>query len=400
MGDASLSEDTRQRERTVQVFHQRLLDLLVNIQQIAAPTFHEAERAAFLLQCFQAEAKAAVLSDVQQDASGNVYARLPGAGLLPPVVVSAHLDTVFPLDTPLSLQYSPGCISGPGIGDNSLGLAALLGLLWTLTGSGLPGGCSPRPLPADIWFVANVCEEGLGDLLGMRAVVNRFGEQVTAYLILEGMGLGQVYHRALAVRRYRISAHAPGGHSWADYGQPSAIHELVALAGQILRLRLPPRPRSSLNIGVISGGGSVNTIAPEAHFDLDLRSESQPELDSLSGKVELLVQKCSRPGARLQIDKIGERPGGELSAGHPLVKIAAQVLQQLGRQPVLAIGSTDANIPLSQGYPAICLGISTGGRPHSTEEWIHTEPLLLGIAQLQRILQALFSSGQSPQDQP
>ena len=366
-----------------------LLDLLIKIQQIPAPTFMESGRAAFMLERFRSDG----LSDIQQDAMGNVYGRLPGRGELPPVVISAHLDTVFSIETDLSVRREGQRIWGPGIGDNSLGLAALSGLVWILTGRfSSTEQPFPAPLPADIWFVANVCEEGLGDLRGMRAVVDRFGGQVTAYLILEGMGLGQIYHRALAVRRFRVSVHAPGGHSWADYGQPSAIHELVGVARRLLELRPAARPRSSLNIGLISGGSSINTIAAQAQLDLDLRSESQIEVEKLSHQLFDLVKASQRPGVQIEIEKIGERPAGEIALDHPLVQSACQVLQELGFSPNLTAGSTDANIPLSRGYPAICVGISTGGRSHSIEEWVHTAPVVTGIVQLQRLLRALIVS--------
>ena len=181
----------------------RVLDIAVAIQQIPAPTFEEGQRAAFLRDRFQDEE----LCDVSIDGVGNVYGRLPGGGTAPPLVISAHSDTVFPAATSLKVRREMDRIYGPGIGDNSLGVAGLFGMLWTINQRGIE-------LPGDLWLVSNVCEEGLGDLRGMRAVVERFGDQVLAYLVIEGMALGQIYHRGLGVRRYRIHVRTSGGHSW------------------------------------------------------------------------------------------------------------------------------------------------------------------------------------------
>ncbi len=171
----------------------------------------------------------------------------------------------------------------------------------------------------DIWFVANVCEEGLGDLRGMKAVVDRFGGDVHAYLVLEGLALGHVYHRAVGVKRYRVTARTSGGHSWSDYGQPSAVHELAKLVVELASLSLPTHPRTTMNVGRISGGTSVNVIASEATLDLDLRSEGQEALTALVSAVERLIQKANRAGVTVEAQVIGQRPAGEIAASHPLV---------------------------------------------------------------------------------
>lgn len=354
----------------------RLLDLAVEIQQIPAPTFHEAQRAAFVRARFQAEG----LTGVQRDAIGNVYACLKGTHRAArPLVVSAHLDTVFPPSVALTLQREAGRIAGPGIGDNALGVAGLFGLLWGLRARRLQ-------LPGDLWLVANVCEEGLGDLRGMRAVVERFGERPLAYLVLEGMALGQIYHRGLGVRRYRITVRTAGGHSWIDYGAPSAIHELTALAARLTAIQPPVKPRTTLNIGVIAGGTSVNTIAAEAALELDLRSESPTALQTLAEQVEQLCAAARRPGVMVEAETIGSRPAGEIPAAHPLVRLAQRVLDSLGLEPRLNIGSTDANLPLSRGLPAVTLGLTNGGGAHTVHEYIHLPPLEKGLEQLIRLV--------------
>ncbi|MEN8173180.1 MAG: M20/M25/M40 family metallo-hydrolase, partial [Chloroflexota bacterium] len=246
---------------------EQTLTLAIEIQQIPAPTFGEGDRAEFIKSRFEAEG----IAEVDRDSMGNVYARIPGQGSSRPVILSAHSDTVFSKDTDLSIRRTADKIQGPGIGDNSLGTAGLFSLLWMLQEREIS-------LPGDLWLVANVGEEGLGDLRGMRAVVDRFGSEPLAYIVLEGMSLGQIYHRALGVQRYRIRIQTKGGHSWANYGVPSAVHELAALVTKLTAIKLPRKPRTTLNVGMISGGTSINTIAAEASLELDLRSEDPQAL--------------------------------------------------------------------------------------------------------------------------
>jgi tripeptide aminopeptidase len=380
---------------------QRLLELTVAIQQIPAPTFHEAQRAAFVLERFQAEN----LSDVAMDELGNVYARLPGSSGSRPLVVSAHLDTVFPLSTDLHVTHrvlktieggNPGqvrattpdtiqesslsVIEGPGIGDNSLGIAGLFGLLWGLDSA----------LPGDLWLVANVGEEGLGNLRGMYAVVERFGHRPVAYLVVEGIALGQIYHRALGVQRFRIAVDTAGGHSWVDYGRPSAIHILADIITRLTNLPLPRDPRTTINIGTISGGTSINTIAAHAQLELDLRSENISTLASLASRVEHLAQQLNRQDVRVSAQVIGQRPAGEIPADHPLVRLAVDVLEELGVPPHLNIGSTDANVPLSRGLPSICLGLTNGSGSHTIAEMIQVAPITAGLDQLVKVVKSIF----------
>ncbi len=352
----------------------RLIDLAIAIQQVPAPTFHEKRRAALMRSRFEADG----LQDVGLDRVGNVFARLPGAGSERPLVVCAHLDTVFPSGTNLEVRREPGRVYAPGIGDNSVGVAGLSGLVWTLAERRIR-------LPGDLWLVANVCEEGLGNLRGIQAVVDRFGENACAYLILEGMVLGHVYHRALGVRRYRIRVRTSGGHSWIDYGSPSAVHELTSLAAHITALKVPGRPRTTLNVGKISGGTSVNTIAAEAELELDLRSETWSTLELVAGQVEKLAAAARRADVEVDVEVIGERPAGDIPADHPLVKLAGACLREEGLEPYLNIGSTDANLPLSRGLPAVALGLTNGAGAHTLHEYIYVDPLAKGMEQLVRL---------------
>ncbi|MBC8496064.1 MAG: M20/M25/M40 family metallo-hydrolase, partial [Chloroflexi bacterium] len=274
------------------------------------------------------------------------------------------------------------CVA-PGIGESSLGLAGLLGLLWVLRER-------ETNLPGDLWLVANVGEEGLGDLCGMRAVVDRFGDNPLAYIVLEGMALGQIYHRGLGVQRYRITAQTQGGHSWADYGVPSAIHELAALVTNLNEIPLPKDPRTTLNVGMISGGTSINTIAPQASLELDLRSEDPEALQTLVQSVEALVEEADGAEVQMQAEVIGQRPAGEIPGDHPLVKLAESALIEQGIQPHLSIGSTDANIPLSRGLPAVTVGLTTGKGAHTIQEYIETGPLAQGLEQLLMLVEKFY----------
>ena len=358
---------------------QRVLDLACDIQQIPAPTFQEAARAAFVRERFTAEG----LADVEIDDLGDVFARRPGRDpSAAPVLVTAHLDTVFPPETPLNLTRSAARIAGPGIGDNSLGVAGLFGLIWAL---------QEQPLPGDLMLAANVGEEGLGDLRGMRRVIDRLGARVRSTIVLEGMALGHIYYAGLGVRRYRITVHAEGGHSWLHFGRPSAIHVLLQLGAKITDLSLPAAPRTTYNIGTISGGTSINTIAREASLDLDLRSESPSALTALAAQVETLAGSFANPEVSVETRVIGDRPTGALPRDHPLVQLATQALGAAGVSDcTLEIGSTDANIPLSRGLPCICIGLTRGANSHRPDEYIDTRDLDRGLAAAIQIVKGAF----------
>ncbi len=376
-------------DRVSTLLDDRLLELAVQIQQIPAPTFEETARAQFVLEKFRAEG----LTDIESDSSGNAFARLSG-GTHAPLIVSAHLDTVFPAGTSLAARREAGRIYGPGIGDNSLGVAGLFGLIWMLRERGIT-------LPGDLWLVANTCEEGLGDLKGMKAVCERFGPTPLCYLVVEGMALGHIYYRGTGVRRYRLTVHTQGGHSWTDFGRPSAIHELSKLAAQIAALKVPSAPRTTFNIGRIGGGTSINTIAPQAWLELDLRSESAAQLNDLTRLVESLLetanQHLARVGARVEREVIGQRPAGEISLSHPVIKLASSILRELGLEPALTVGSTDANIPFSLGYPALVLGITRGNGAHTIAEYIDTGLVANGMEQLLRFINRAWDATNRPE---
>ncbi|MBO9347083.1 MAG: M20/M25/M40 family metallo-hydrolase [Chloroflexus sp.] len=333
----------------------------IEIQQVPAPTFAERPRSVLVSQRMQALG----LHDVEIDELGNVYGRRPGIAERPALLISAHLDTVFPADTDLSIRYEGERVYGPGIGDNSVGVAGLLRLAEIYQRCDLP-------TQGDIWFVANVGEEGLGDLRGMRAVVERLRTRIGGVIVIEGCDFGSLHHQAIGVRRFRIEANGPGGHSWGNFGTPSAIHVLVRLAARLTELQVPVSPRTTFNIGMISGGTSVNTIAHHASMLLDLRSVSSAVLSDLVSEVYRLVEEATldQPEVHVQIIKVGDRPSGAIPREHPLVQAAVAAYQMVGAQISFQQSSTDANIPLSLGIPAICVGLTDGGNAHRTDEYI------------------------------
>lgn len=356
---------------------ERWIERTLTIQSIPAPTFGEAERAEHL----RTELAQVGVTDLEHDGVNNLLARIPG-GNDPPVIVSAHLDSVFDIATDLTHRRTRSRLIGPGVGDNAVALAALVELASDLL---------DRTSAGDVWLVANVAEEGLGNLLGMREVVERFGKQVSAYIVLEGMALGHIYHRALPVRRYRITLSARGGHSWIHSGRASALHELLNLGNGLLELSLPDEPRTTLNVGRIEGGRSINSIADRAMLEIDMRSESEATIKDLGQQVLDLVGR-HKGGAEIEIELVGSRPGGELASDHPLVRAAVQSLASAGeKESYLEFGSTDANLPLHRGFPAICFGVTKGGEAHTLGEYIEIRPMRRGYSAVLNLIESTFS---------
>lgn len=348
-----------------------IVDLAVQVQQIPSPTFGEQARADFV----QSQFNLLGLHDVVQDSLHNVFARIEGFGIGDPLVISAHTDTVFEAGVDLSVKRDGDRVSGPGIADNSLGVAGLLTLARTLA--------SLNAQPArDIWFVANVGEEGLGDLRGMRAVVERFGRR-GRYIVLEGGLFGYVCHEAIGVRRFRISVNGPGGHSWGSFGTPSAIHVLGNLIAEISRLEAPTDPKTTFNVGVVGGGTTVNSIARQANMLLDLRSENPQALEALVRDVEKLTAAAiSSDKIGIEMEEIGNRPAGRVARKSPLVRWAVAALKQVGcSEPEYTMASTDANIPLSIGLPAVCIGLSRSGNTHRPDEYMDVSTIPAGLGQ-------------------
>lgn len=336
---------------------------------IPAPTFYEGERAAF----FAKHLQALHLGGVSIDDLNNVTARVPGRDRTGCIVLAGHLDTVFPIDTPLPIERKGLRLSGPGIGDNCLGAAAVAYVPRMLERLGI--------VPSiDVVITGNVGEEGLGDLRGIRAVCDRV-HGIRGVIAVEGHNLGRVTHIAVGSRRIRVRVSGPGGHSWGDFGRPNAIHHAAEIIGDLAAIPTPPSPKTTLSVGTISGGISVNTIPPDVSFLIDIRSIDPAQLNKTLDRVERVL-RAARPGIQVHWEIIGDRPAGAVPFEDPIVRNALEIIRELGITPIPDASSTDANIPISRGIPAVCIGLTTGGNAHRVDEYIDLAPVAHGLAQL------------------
>ena len=343
------------------------------LTEIPAPPFQEAQRA----QAVKALLESAGLA-VQIDKIGNVIGALAGSaaksGQKEAVVLSAHLDTVFPPGTDTRVRREGTRLLAPGISDNGTGLAALVGIARALDAA--------RVKPAaTILFVADVGEEGEGNLRGMRALIEGWGDKLKAVVVLDGSAIDHVTTKALASRRLEATITGPGGHSWSDFGMPNPINALVRGSLRFINTRVPVAPRTTFNIGQIEGGTSVNSVPHEAKLKVDIRSESEDELVRLenalresiaAGVRDELESSRDRSKGKLtfKVELLGSRPGGELRPDSPLVLALRAADEAVGNQSRIERSSTDANIPLAAGIDAIAIGAGgQGGGAHSLQEW-------------------------------
>jgi acetylornithine deacetylase/succinyl-diaminopimelate desuccinylase-like protein len=358
----------------------RVLDTQVALSEIPAPTGAEGARGEAVARRFRAIG----LHDVRVDDVGNVTGARGGADSDRPVLVCAHLDTVFPEGTPVGVVRDGAQLVGPGIVDNSRGLAAMLAVAETIDGSRVR---TRRP----VIFAATVGEEGAGDLRGAKHLFARLPHPPAACIALDGAGDDRIVHRALGARRFRVTFHGCGGHSWAAFGVPNPVHAAGATAAKLAALPLPHTPRTTLSVCRIAGGISVNAIPTEAWLEIDVRSASADALTACAAEVDHAVRGAVReenarrssgaPPLAYTIAVIGDRPCGELAADHPLVLAASVVTRAIGRAPELAAASTDANVPISLGVPAIAIGGGgRGGGVHTASEWYENTGGTLGVA--------------------
>ena len=358
----------------------KIMDWQAELVAIPAPLHGEQQRAEWFLRQFAA----AGLSRVEIDAIGNAIGILPAAGLPPestgPVVVlSAHLDTVFPLETPLHPIREGDRLLAPGACDNGAGLAGLLALAHALIHARI------EP-PVPLVFLCNVGEEGEGDLRGVRHLYqyNPLAGRIAAHIVLDGAGGDAAVTQALGSRRYKVSISGPGGHSFTDAGTPNPIAALSSALAALAEIPLSAAPRTTLNLGTIRGGTSVNSIPENAQATIDFRSTSPDELLRLEVGLHRAVEDsvehwnakakaagfADRGTLRFDIVKIGDRPAAHLPAESPLLDTLRAVDRHLGLRTDQRLGSTDANIPLSLGVPAISMGAGgEGGGAHTLAEW-------------------------------
>lgn len=346
------------------------------IVAIPAPPFKEKARGEYYLK----RLKELGLKDVQMDKEGNVFGIRPGSGKGPKILVEAHLDTVFPEGTNTIPSEKDGKIYAPGIADDSRGLAALLSVVRAFHASGIK-------TVGDVIFCASVGEEGLGDLRGMKAFF-RDHKDIAASVSIDGTSVNRITYLATGSHRYEVIFKGPGGHSFGSFGTPSTIHAMGRAIAKIADVEAPKSPKTTFTIGVVSGGTSVNSIAAEARLQLDMRSNSQEELLKIESKILPLIQEAvDEENARWGSDKIvaevklvGDRPAGSQSANGMIVQCAWLATKVIGQEPELtAASSTNANLPISIGVPAITIGGGgADGRNHSPDEWYDPQKAYLG----------------------
>ncbi len=347
-------------------------ELTQRICELPAPTGNEWERAQLVASLWIERGYAPEI-----DGIGNVYIRRGKRENGPVLMLLAHTDTVFPQTTPIYVERRADILRGPGIGDNSVSVAAMISAFDVLDELGIE-------TETDIVAVANVGEEGLGNLLGARTAVERYRDNLGAVIAIDG-NLGGITHIAVGSKRWRITVRGPGGHSYGAFGTPSAIHGLGRIIAAIADLEVPQQPKTTFNVGIIEGGTSVNTIAPYATALLDLRSSDITALDRLADEVRTIVEQRAGAGLQTEIEVLGERPAGERSLSDPLVKLAAAAIAWIGLEPNYQASSTDANIPISLNIPAVCIGITQVERSHTLEEFLSVPPIGDGLAQLTRL---------------
>lgn len=344
------------------------LDQQVAVCEIPAPPFKEAERGAYV----KARFTALGLEQVRTDAEGNVIGELRSGRPGPTLMLSSHLDTVFPEGTDVTVTREGTLLRGPGIGDDCRGLAAMLAVTRAMKESKVP-------FDGRLLVVATVGEEGPGNLRGVRALFSGpLKDSVDAFISIDGTGIA-ITNGAVGSARYRFTVVGPGGHSYGAFGMANPIHALGRAIASIGDLEVPREPRTTFNVGIISGGTSVNTISPSASFDLDMRSESMATLMELDAKVQAIVTKAvadeqarwpnSRATLSLTVDTIGIRPAGTTPDSVRVVRSAQAAADALGLYAPLNASSTDSNLPISLGIPAITVdGGGVGRGAHSLEE--------------------------------
>jgi len=349
---------------------------------VPAPPFGEGPRAEYL----RGRLAVCGLPDARLDAEGNCVALRRGRARAPLLVLSAHLDTVFPAGTDCEVRReATGLMRAPGIADDGCGLAALVALARAFAECGIETAGS-------ILFVGTVGEEGEGDLRGARHLLTagEWAGAPTAFISIDGPGLERITHAALASRRYRVTCRGAGGHSWGDFGVPNPVHALGRAVARLAAYPAPKRPRTTFNVGRIEGGSGVNVIPREARMDVDLRSESPVELGRLdaffrraareAAEDENAARRSGTPPLEVDVRLIGDRPGGATPPEQTLVRLAVEATRVLGTRPFLDCSSTDSNIAISRGLPAVTIGAGgTSGNTHTLDEWYDPAGRDLGL---------------------
>jgi tripeptide aminopeptidase len=356
--------------------HDRIVREIIALSEIPAPPFKEAERARAFAQMLRDSG----LSGVEIDPEGNVLGLRKGSASGPLVAVAAHLDTVFPEGTDVQVKRDGNRLMGPGVGDNARSLAVLLAIVRALDSAKVQTS-------GDILFVGDVGEEGPGDLRGMKYLFEkgRYKDRIRMFISIDGAGNGSdIVNGALGSRRYHVVFRGPGGHSYGAFGLVNPTYAMAKAIDRLSKLSVPSSPRTTYNVGVVGGGTSVNSIPNEVWMDVDLRSESPQQLNKLADEFNRQMRAAaddenrtrSTSQGRIEVEAkvIGERPSGNTPSDSTLVKLAAASASRFGLLPTYSVGSTDANLPISLGVPAITIDSGgSGGRAHALDEWVSIE---------------------------
>lgn len=365
----------------------------IRLTEIPAPEFKEARRGEALKKLFESNGLR-----VRVDKIGNIIGERPGSTSKDVILLVAHLDTVFPAGTNVTVKRNGTRLEAPGIADNGAGLAALVGVSRALAEARI------RTVKTLV-FAGDVGEEGEGNLRGVRALVEELGSRLSAVIAIDGPSTEHITTQGIASRRFQVSIAGPGGHSWSDFGAPNPITALSRGIVKFSSIRVPDDPRSSYNFGVIEGGTSVNSIPSRAAVKIDLRSEEESELDRMESalrdsmqagvKDEIAAGRSSSDSLQLEITSLGARPSGKLPEDSPLLETIRSVDRFLGTRSRLERSSTDANIPLSQGIPAIAIGGGgKGSGSHTLAEWYDPTGRELGLKRV--LLTSLALAGVQP----
>jgi len=360
----------------------------IRLTEIPAPEFHEAQRAEALKVMFAESG-----FDVHIDCAGNVVAERPGSDKHNVVLFAAHLDTVFPEGTDVSVRRASRRLVAPGISDNGAGIAALVGLARAFSESRIQ-------TDKMIVLAGDVGEEGEGNLRGIRQLVDAYKSRLTAVVAVDGPSTDYITTQGIASRRFEIRIEGPGGHSWSNFGAPNPITVLARGIVRFSSVHIPREPRSSFNFGAIDGGTAVNSIPTRACLKVDLRSEDDSELSRLESALrdaiqaglrdELAISDWPVDSLDLNFRSLGARPAGKLPSDSPLLATIRNIDRFLGNRSRTERSSTDANLPLSLGIPAVALGGGgTGGGAHTPDEWFDPTGRDLGLKRLFLIAVAL-----------
>src|SRR5215218_5349171 len=363
--------------------HDRWISEVIKLTEIPAPPFKEQERAKAYMEMLKAHG----LTDVEIDQEGNAIGVRKGTGGGPLVVVSAHLDTVFPEGTDVTVKRDGSRLAAPGISDDSAGLATLLSIVRAMNAAGIK-------TKSDIVFMGTVGEEGPGDLRGVRYsfTEGKYKDQVKYFFSLDGGGTPAMTNCGVGSKRYRVTYKGPGGHSYQAFGLVNPAFAMGNAIQKFSEIKVPTDPKTTFNVGVVGGGTSVNSIPYEMWMDVDMRSVSPDKLNALTEEFKAAMHRAaedentrrSTKEGPISVDLklIGDRPSGITPVDHPLVQIASAVMKKNGLTPIYVTTSTDANIPISLGIPAITIAAGGNGSAyHSLKEWtdVDKSPSVKGI---------------------